>query len=75
MGSISKETMLTNIITQYIPIKYNPTELTPEVESEEIIYTVSQNLKIPLVDSYNKMWRDSTRAKTPASHFQIWKYI
>ena len=46
-------------------------DFTPEAEDEVIREAVSQKLDIPSVNLPNKVWRDSTQAKTPDSPFHI----
>ena len=43
----------------------------PDVEDEFIRYAVSHKLDRPLVNTPNKVWRDSTKTKTPPSPFKI----
>ena len=46
-------------------------DFTPEVEDEVIRDSISHKLDITLVSTSNKVWRNSTKNKTPLSPFNI----
>ena len=48
---------------------------TPEAEDKVIRDTVSHKLDRPLVNTQNKVWRDSNKTKNPTSTFHIGEYI
>ena len=50
-------------------------DLTPEVDHEVIIESVSHKLDNPIFNTSNKVCRDSTQTKTPTSPFQIVEFI
>ena len=46
-------------------------DFTPQVEDEVIREAVSKTLDRPLVNTYNKLWRESKQYITPTSPFNI----
>ena len=52
-----------------------PMDFNAILEDEVIRDAVSHKLDRPLVNSSNKVWRDSTKTKTPTLPFQIGYYL